>query len=321
MWSSSTIGGAAPAAMSNIKTAVEGLKTATNSLYTALSAQAELAKATALSMINSELAALVATCDEILALLASMDLSGISAIELSPMVYGVEHALKFDKVSGLVGLSTYKSMQILTDAMDDEGDFNRPHGPGNFGAHIFVVSAGLGDVSKILGTLDKLGVFFSAEGLAKLGAKLAKILSKQHKPKIHESVMPDFISLRMGDIFPALDQVVDSISGLVLGIKNTTSNHIDAINAMIKYYEDSKVVMDKLVKQITDFMDLMSVGISGTGFYSAYVPVSSTGIEDIKQLISNKDGFPAAWEAHEFSVVFMIAGGAPITTMAELIGS
>lgn len=317
-WQEATIGGSAPSEFETIKDSINSLKDGVSAFFTILKTQIEFAKAMALDLLSPDLIAINETCDQILGLLNDIAMGPLRYIMISPWTYGVTPT--YDRNTGLLLLSTPENMGYLYAALQDEGDSYRPSGSGNWGAFIFVVSCETGNISNMISLINSIGAFFNLNDLRNLASKIQLVIDRKagtvSSPS--PSIAPDFKTVTTADIFPALQEAINSGKALVEGIMEGSTKASEVFDLMLDYFDTKEAEITAIATQWTDLIDSLNLGIGGTGFYWKAIPVQANGVDEIEAAVSS--GFPEEWGEHEFSVSLMIAGNDPLATFNTILG-
>lgn len=319
VWNQSTLGMVAPATVTAIVDAMGSLQTAVSTLLAMIRAGVVFAKITASTEINPLLLALKAICDAIIADLETLETGGVSTITVSPLTYGV-NPLVYNRSLGLMGLTTLENMITNKRALEDEGDLLRPHGVGDYGALISVISGTAPDVMALMDVVDGLASVFSQEDLKKLSAKVRGIMDKETLIETIESTAPDYKGISLADMLPSYASAIATTKAFVQGIRDTTANSLDALDEIIDFLDKKEQDIVKIQSTWNDYLDKLAIAIPSSGFYWQYIPPQAGGADLIKNAFADTASFPTAWATHDYSIVNVIAGGGPVSLIGEMIG-
>jgi len=317
-WQESTLGSNQPEEITTLKAHVTTLKDALSTFFAILETQAEAAKLLCIDVIHPQLIAINTTCDQIIDTINDIDMGPVRSITITPNTYGVTPG--YNRLTGMLSLSTLKNMNYLDSALDDEGDENRPVGTGNWGAFIGVVSCYLEEIQTAKDTISSFGDFFSMNQLKNLNKKIETIYARKagSLPDPPMPVEPNFKTMFTAELFPVLQDVLNDTKSVVEGVKDSSTKASETKDLIIAYFNEKEQEMVDIEAKFDAFLDKFALGISGTGLYWNYIEPVASGVDLIKSAVST--GFPTAWDAHDYSISFMLAGTNAIGTIGTILG-
>ena len=113
------------------------------------------------------------------------------------------------------------------------------------------------------------------------------------KEDIPESVYPDFWSMNVEDVVPALRPILELLIDFLEGLKGIGSGLIKKIDDLIEFIEEKIVPkLEKILKLMEEFLALLKIGIVDAGIYFLYIPPANGGTERVRNKLINAGNPP-----------------------------
>ena len=113
------------------------------------------------------------------------------------------------------------------------------------------------------------------------------------KEDIPESVYPDFWSMNVEDVVPALRPILELLIDFLEGLKGIGSGLIKKIDDLIEFIEEKIVPkLVKILKLMEEFLALIKIGIVDAGIYFLYIPPANGGTERVRNKLINAGNPP-----------------------------
>ena len=257
-----------PAALAALVTGLSNLATAADATLTAAQAAMDAAKVFLTGTVAPEAAAAAALVSAAQDLGNDLFGAGFFQVFAHPWQFGVGTG-----AGAFRSLSFPNAVVAIAACFDDLGDAERPQFSDAAGVDMIAIIAG-GPSPSIFGTvLDALNALIDSKELKLARRRLTQAfeLEAERTTLTKGSTLPDWQSVTVREVFPALAPLEDSLKENLALLEGYAAGGESAVDIAASLIAAKKAQLTALATRLTAATDLFGQGISNAGVYALRV--------------------------------------------------
>ena len=135
----------------------------------------------------------------------------------------------------------------------------------------------------------------------------------------YKGTPPDWTSISLGDLFPAIYALAKFIDDFLTALINSLKGMAQAIIDFISLIQKKITDLTNLLSKIKTYVDILANDFKGGGFYLLNVPPQVGGNEYLKQAITNATNGPSSDECGYTAGVVLAYGGPSASNVAKAL--
>ena len=121
---------------------------------------------------------------------------------------------------------------------------------------------------------------------------------------------PDWNSYTLEDLIPQLRDVLNLANVFLESLKGMVDGIAETIRKIVKFLKERVIPkIQKLIKQLQEWVDLLKIGIVDAGIFFLYIPPQTGGINNFREKLVSAGNRPTS-NLH-FTYSFVLLGGGP----------